>query len=82
MITVKKAKNGELYYATKARNNKSTGGGGETFKTKAGIRTNIRANLKFWGGSQMLVRWPDGTNELIYLTRTALASGCKTVAFS
>ena len=82
MITVKKAKNGELYYSTKARNNRSTGGGQETFKTKAAIRTNVRANLRFWGGKEMLVRWPDGTTELIDLTRTGLASGRKNGGFS
>ena len=75
MIIIKKAKNGELYYSTKARNGKATGGGGETFRTKAGIRTNVRANLKFWGGKEMLVRWPDGQAELIDLTRLSAAAG-------
>jgi hypothetical protein len=70
MIIVKKAKNGELYYSTKARNGKATGGGGETFKTKAGIRTNVRANLRFWGGNNMLVMWPDKSLEVVYLKPT------------
>jgi hypothetical protein len=66
MIVVQQAKNGELYYSGKGRNGKKISSN-ETFKRKAGIRTNIKANLKFWGGTQMEVIWPDGSRELIKL---------------
>lgn len=65
MIKVKISKaSGELYYSTPGRNGRKIGSN-ETFKTKAGIRTNVRANLKFWGGKRMKVQWPDGSIEVI-----------------
>ena len=66
MIKIFIAENGEYCYSEKARNGKIAGAN-ETYKTKAGVRKNIRFKLKFWGGTLKAVRWPDGTLEVIDL---------------
>ncbi len=64
MIKVFIAANGDFCYS-ETRPNRRKIGQNETYKTRAGIRTNVRAKLKFWGGTSKSVQWPDGKVETI-----------------